>query len=278
MFAKQSFSRLIRSGSFIIPKREMHIESIPMWTGKGDNYAYLITDEPSKTAMVIDPAHPPEVIPVLTSRIESDGIKLAAIINTHHHYDHAGGNDDIRKHFDKNLPIIGGKDCNHVTITPKHREPFKIGDRITVTPLQTPCHTLDSICYFVEDGDQRAVFTGDTLFIGGCGRFFEGTPGQMHTALNEILAKLPDDTKIYPGHEYTKANAKFGVTVSKSEPVQRLLDFAEKNKETQGKFTIGDEKLHNVFMQVEDPEIQKHTGTTNLVGVMGALRELKNNM
>lgn len=67
--------------------------------------------------------------------------------------------------------------------------------------LHTPCHTQDSICYFFEDGDQRAVFTGDTLFIGGCGRFFEGTPEEMHKALNGTLAKLPDDTKVYVSYD-----------------------------------------------------------------------------
>lgn len=65
------------------------------------------------------------------------------------------------------LPIIGGRDCHSVTATPKHEETFKIGERISVKALHTPCHTQDSVCYFMEDGDQRVVFTGDTLFIGG---------------------------------------------------------------------------------------------------------------
>lgn len=154
--------------------------------------------------------------------------------------------------------------------------------------LHTPCHTQDSICFFFEDGDDRAVFTGDTLFIGGtvspkhltriqpahrnagCGRFFEGTPEQMDKALNETLAALPDDTKVYvsvsqalqialatadqtrqPGHEYTKGNVKFGVQVVQDEPIKKLESFASSNKQTQGKFTIGDEKKHNVFMRLE---------------------------
>ncbi|KAL1956026.1 hypothetical protein VTO42DRAFT_7841 [Malbranchea cinnamomea] len=255
----------------------MHIESIPMWTGSGNNYAYLISDEPTKDAMVVDPAHPPEVIPVLSSHIHDGKINLKAIINTHHHWDHAGGNDGILKHFGK-LPVIGGKDCQLVTHTPAHGEKFKIGERITITALHTPCHTQDSICYFAEDGDQRAVFTGDTLFIGGCGRFFEGTPQEMHKALNEVLASLPDDTKIYPGHEYTGQNVKFCISVSQSDPIKKLQAYTERHHRTEGKFTIGDEKLHNVFMRVMDPEIQKATGKTNPVDVMGALREMKNKM
>lgn len=183
-----------------------------------------------------------------------------------------------------------------MTKTPSHGETFTIGDSIKVKALHTPCHTQDSICYLFEDGSDKAVFTGDTLFIGGCGRFFEGTPEEMHKALNETLAALPDDTKVYvcsllalgmyvglntdkkfqPGHEYTKANVKFGVKVIQSEPVKKLEAFANKNKQTQGKFTIGDEKLHNVFMRLDDPAVQKATGKTNPVDVMGALREMKN--
>ncbi|KAJ5841240.1 NAD+ kinase [Penicillium rubens] len=242
--------------------RAMHIQSIPMWTGKGNNYAYLVTDEPTKQSVIIDPANPPEVAPELKSQIASGKIDLTAIVNTHHHWDHAGGNGDILKQF-KGLQVIGGKDCASVTKTPAHGEEFKIGDRISVKALHTPCHTQDSICYYMQDGDQRAVFTGDTLFIGGCGRFFEGNAKEMHKALNETLAALPDDTKVYPGHEYTKANVKFCIAVSQTEPIKKLQAFADQNKQTQGKFTIGDEKLHNVFMRVNDPEIQKVTGKTD---------------
>ncbi|THC90064.1 hypothetical protein EYZ11_010480 [Aspergillus tanneri] len=100
----------------------------------------------------------------------------------------------------------------------------------------------------------------------------------MHKALNETLASLPDDTKVYPGHEYTKSNVAFCLTVSQSEPIKKLQAFAEQNRETQGKFTIGDEKLHNVFMRVNDPEIQKKTGKSDPVEVMAALRAMKNAM
>jgi len=140
------------------------------------------------------------------------------------------------------LPIVGGKDCASVTTTPSHNSTFEIGS-IKVTALHTPCHTQDSICYFFEDGSDKAVFTGDTLFIGGCGRFFEGNAKEMHKALNEVLGALPDDTKVYPGHEYTKGNVRFAKKVLDSEAIRRLDDYSQKNKETQGKFTIGDEKV-----------------------------------
>ncbi|KAF8545395.1 beta-lactamase-like protein [Trichophaea hybrida] len=254
----------------------MKIHSIPMWTGSHDNYAYLVIDDKTKDAMVIDPANPPEVLPVLKKFIDSGSISFKGIINTHHHGDHAGGNIRILAEY-PGLPVLGGKDCAAKTTTPAHEETFKIGDSITVTALHTPCHTQDSICYFVQDGDDKAVFTGDTLFIAGCGRFFEGTAEEMHTALNKILAPLPSDTKVYPGHEYTKSNAKFCQSVLDVIHVQKLLQFCESNSETQGKFTISDEKNHNVFMMVDDPRIQQATGQTDPVEVMAKLRELKNN-
>ncbi|KAI0544087.1 Las1-domain-containing protein [Xylaria curta] len=246
------------------------------WTGTSDNYAYLVTDDKSKDAVIIDPAHPEEVAPVLKEAIEAGKINLTAIVNTHHHWDHAGGNKKLLAELGTpNLPIFGGKNCEAVTKTPADGEPWSIGS-IAVKGLYTPCHTQDSICWFMQDGDDKVVFTGDTLFHGGCGRFFEGNAQEMNVALNKTLASLPDDTKVYPGHEYTKSNVKFGISVLQNAAIKNLQSFAESNKETQGKFTIGDEKKHNVFMMVDDPEIQKATGKTDPVEVMAALREMKN--
>jgi len=256
-----------------ITTRAMHIQSIPMWEGTGNNYAYLVSDDKTKEAVIIDPANPSEVLSHLKEKTDA-GFKLSKIINTHHHHDHAGGNEEITKSY--NIPVVGGRDCALVAETPSHNSKFKIGS-INVTALHTPCHTQDSICFFLEDGQDRAVFTGDTLFIGGCGRFFEGTPKEMHKALNEVLAALPDDTKVYPGHEYTKGNVKFAKQVLNNDAIKKLDYYSQANKETQGKFTIGDEKQHNVFMRVTDPELQKLTGKTDPIDVMGALRSMKDN-
>ncbi|ESU13352.1 hypothetical protein FGSG_13072 [Fusarium graminearum PH-1] len=224
----------------------MHIQSIPMWEGSSNNYAYLVVDDKSKDAVIIDPANPPDGQDQLDSYCKHPPL---AELGT------------------PKLDIIGGKDCEGVTKTPGHGETFKLGD-ITFKGVHTPCHTQDSICFFAQDGNDKAVFTGDTLFIGGCGRFFEGDAKEMHKALNERLAALPDDTVVYPGHEYTKANVQFAASISQREAVQSLHSFAENNKVTTGKFTIGDEK---------DPEIQKQTGETEPVAVMAKLREMKNN-
>ena len=177
------------------------------------------------------------------------------------------------------LPVIGGKDCEAVTKTPSHGSTFLIGKNIQVTALHTPCHTQDSICWFMEDksSDERVVFTGDTLFIGGCGKFFEGNGTEMNTALNEVLASLPDDTKVYPGHEYTKTNVKFLKKVDGGNGhVQMLEKFADENKETQGKFTIGHEKMYNAFMRTSSEDMKKVTGKSEPSEVMAALREMKN--
>src|SRR5690606_1644782 len=124
---------------------------------------------------------------------------------------------------------------------------------IEITALHTPCHTQDSICYYAVDKNtsEKAVFTGDTLFIAGCGRFFEGTPAEMHKALNTTLAALPDETKVYPGHEYTKSNIKFGKSVYDGIWEQKCEQLAKEEEITAGKSTIGDEKKWNVFMKVD---------------------------
>ncbi|OAA60433.1 Beta-lactamase-like protein [Niveomyces insectorum RCEF 264] len=300
------------------PIRNMQIQSIPMWVGSSNNYAYLVVDDKSKDAVIIDPAHPEEVVPVLQKAIQAGQINLTAIVNTHHHWDHAGGNEKVvgsvsihlvtsytvhgppltmqRTLLNRpDLPVIGGRKCAGVTRTPPHGEGFQLGQAVAVTGLHTPCHTQDSICWFVQDGADRVVFTGDTLFHGGCGKFFEGSAAEMHKALNVTLAGLPDDTRVFPGHEYTKSNVKFALSVLPSEPVKKLQEFAATHAETQGRFTIGDEKVgfllnggmnpissltiqqHNVFMRVTDPAIQKATGETEPVAVMAKLRELKNN-
>lgn len=253
----------------------MQIKSIPMWTGTGNNYAYMVVDENTREAVIIDPANPPEALPVLKDAIKNDKLNLVSIINTHHHHDHAGGNIEVRDAFDPKPPIWAGKDSEGVTFTPSHGEKLKIGG-IQVTSLHTPCHTQDSICWFMEQDGHRAVFTGDTLFNSGCGRFFEGTAEEMHKALNGILAKLPDDTVVYSGHEYTKANVAFSLSVTQNEATRKLGDFMEAHKESPGQFTIGDEKKHNVFMMLNDPDVYKATGKTDPVEVMAELRKMKN--
>jgi hydroxyacylglutathione hydrolase len=246
-----------------------------MWPTASNNYAYILKDSKTCEAAIVDPAEPKAVLPVLKKAIEAGEIKLTTLITTHHHGDHAGGNKEILSHY-PDLRVIGGKDCDQVKFVPKDGETFKIGE-LVVKGVHTPCHTQDSICFYAEQDGKKAVFTGDTLFVAGCGRFFEGTAEEMHKALNQTLGSLPEDTLTYPGHEYTASNAKFAKTVMPdSQPLRKLIDFCDANEVTCGQFTIGQEKLHNPFMRLDDPVIQKATGEQDAVKVMQALREMKN--
>lgn len=265
---KSSFSKVFQ--------RNMHVEVIPQSWGKGNNYAYLLVDEPSKHAWLIDPSFPEDVNAYIAEK--RPNFELKAIVNTHHHWDHAGGNEHFHKKY-PDLPIIAGKDSELVTYTPSHQEVIDLGDQLSITALHTPCHTQDSICYYVKDSKtgQKGVFTGDTLFISGCGRFFEGTPAQMNTALNEILGKLPKETVTYPGHEYTKGNLNFSKTVLQNEGITKLENFLKLHSVTAGQFTIGDELAFNPFMRLRDPQVLKATAISGDVDVMEKLREMKNN-
>ena len=108
--------------------------------------------------------------------------------------------------------------------------------------------------------------------------FLEADAAQTNKALNETLTSLPDDTKVFSGHEYTKSDVNFLLAISDSDAIKKLQAFAESNKQTQGILTIGDEKVRNVFMKLRDPDILKKTANKGPVGVMDALRELKNAM
>ncbi|PIC47414.1 hypothetical protein B9Z55_006783 [Caenorhabditis nigoni] len=155
-----------------------------------------------------------------------------------------------------------------------------------IRSFSTPCHTSGHICYFVSDPSNESeppvLFTGDTLFIAGCGRFFEGTAPQMDTALNKILKVLPEETLVYPGHEYTVANLKFAAHVEPQNPdVAAKLKWAQEQRE-KGLFTVPstifDEKATNPFMRVvESEEVQKTVETNDPIEGMAKLREMKNN-
>ncbi|ODQ58151.1 hypothetical protein WICANDRAFT_95510 [Wickerhamomyces anomalus NRRL Y-366-8] len=159
-------------------------------------------------------------------------------------------------------------------------EVLKLGDSIEITAIHTPCHTQDSICYYATDKanpDQKFVFTGDTLFTAGCGRFFEGTGEEMDTALNFKLGKLPKDTLVFPGHEYTKGNVKFAVKLLSNNAIQQLEKFVNENEITTGQFSIGDELKFNPFMRLDDEQITSKLKIDSRSLVMDKLREMKNN-
>lgn len=241
-----------------------------------DNYAYLLIDEPSGKAAVVDILDVEKVQAVA----DKEGVSIVAGITTHHHQDHSGGNKTLVSTY-PSIPVYGGFDVPAKTDLVEDGGEFTVGDNIHVRCLATPCHTKDSICFHVTDTSNKSqfggVFTGDTLFLGGCGRFFEGTAEQMHASLSK-LATLPDDTVVYNGHEYTAGNVAFAKTIEPDNPaIGRLFKLAQENKVTTGLSTIGDEKEWNVFMRLDKDAIKRATGAEEPGAVMNKLRELKNN-
>ncbi|KAF8078119.1 Metallo-hydrolase/oxidoreductase [Lyophyllum atratum] len=247
---------------------------------RDDNYAYLLIDQPSNKAAAVDPY---DVLKV-TAAAKQLGVQIVAAITTHHHFDHSGGNKDFAAKY-PDAPIYGGSDkIPALTNLVKDKDEFTLGDNTHIKCLATPCHTQDSISYYATDTADKAqpggVFTGDTLFIAGCGRFFEGTGEEMNRAL-KYLGTLPDATITYPGHEYTASNLSFAQTIEPNNPaIARLAEIVKQNKVTTGLTTIGDEREWNVFMRLGSDAVRSATGAsadTPESVVMDTLREKKNN-
>ncbi|KAJ9113163.1 hypothetical protein QFC20_002055 [Naganishia adeliensis] len=224
---------------------------------RSDNWMYLVVDEASKEGAVVDPYDWQKMLDF----VKDKGVNLE---------NHPHGSS---------IKAYAGFLSPGTNTVVKDKQTFDIAaGNIKVKSLHTPCHTQDSICFFLEDGEgKKGVFTGDTLFQAGCGRFFEGTAQEMHSALT-YLSKLPQDTIVYNGHEYTSGSAKFGQSVEPdNKDIARLQDLVQKsNGCTTGKTTIADELKWNVFMRLDSPAVQKAAGETDPVKVMGKLREMKN--
>lgn len=274
--------------------RKMHVKAIKMrWLTGGVNYSYLLTTQDESRSWLIDPAEAVEVLPELNQKQLHS---IQAIVNTHHHYDHAGGNvamlAALKKETGRSVDIIAGsKTSAGATVIPKHEQHFKLGD-LEITCIRTPCHTQDSICYHVKDVEtnEQAVFTGDTLFTAGCGRFFEGTAEEMDTALNDRILNCVQEsnwssTRVFPGHEYTKGNVDFiRKAIYKNAGDNKAFDaldqFAREHEVTTGHFTLSDELSFNPFMRLEDPFIREVLGDSDCTWsrsqVMNQLRKMKN--
>lgn len=243
-----------------------------------DNFAYLLRPDGERRALVVDPS---EAAPVLAAAAEL-GLEIAGILNTHHHWDHVGGNEELCKKYGK-LEVYGHvSDAERI---PAFSKGVEEGDELSVLGLgfrifHIPGHTLGAVAYVVED----AVFTGDTLFAAGCGRLFEGTPAQMYESLNMKLGSLPDSTRVYFGHEYTVSNLRFATYVEPSnaavmEKAAKVAAQRERGEHTTPS-TIGEERATNPFMRCDSPEIVKRVesalGTDRSPeAVLGAVRAAK---
>lgn len=255
-----------------------------------DNYMYLVIDKLSRQAAAVDPVN----ASAMASAVADHEVDLKAVLTTHHHYDHANGNSDMASMF-PNIVILGGDmRVQALNRTVVHGDTLKVGS-LNIECLSTPCHTKGHICYYVtcdldptsnpdensqEARQERAVFTGDTLFIAGCGRFFEGSSEQMDHNLNVILGGLPPDTRVYCGHEYTVTNLKFALSVEpQNTDIKSKLNWAQHRvakREPTVPSTIGEEKKINPFMRLKKAQVKKFAGENDELEVMTILRHKKN--
>ncbi len=246
-----------------------------------DNYAYLIVDPASYEAAIVDCA---EAEPVLEAARHA-GARLTTVLATHHHYDHVGGNDDLRAAI-PNVRIFGSaEDAPRI---PGITDPVRDGDTVAVGGLRArvifiPAHTSGHVAYYFEDA--HAVFTGDTLFAAGCGRLFEGDAGQMMSSLGR-LAKLPDDVRVFCGHEYTQKNLEFAVSLEPGNPaavdkLARVRRMRAANEPTVPS-TIAEEKATNPFLRTSSAELAMNVrarvpglASNDPVALFAAVRALK---
>jgi hydroxyacylglutathione hydrolase len=172
-----------------------------------DNYAYVF-DDGRGGAVVVDPSEADPVARVVRAR----GGALAAILCTHHHPDHVGGVEELLDAFGAGVPVYGhaseGARIPRLSAPLAHEQTFALG-ALAARALHVPGHTTGALAYVIDD----AVFTGDTMFVAGCGRLFEGTAAMMHHALDEVIGALPPSTRVFPGHEYAEKNLRFAATV-----------------------------------------------------------------
>jgi hydroxyacylglutathione hydrolase len=255
--------------------RMLNLIAIPAFN---DNYVWLIHD--GRSAVVVDPG---DAKPVLDALLEHR-VSLVAILLTHHHADHIGGVPELLQHV--RVPVYGPASENISTVTNPLSEGAQVSIdalSITLSVLDVPGHTRGHIAYV--DHNNGWLFCGDTLFCGGCGRLFEGTPAEMVGSLKKLTA-LPDAMQVYCAHEYTLANLQFALEVEPNNALLQERNRFEKDKRLENKATvpstIGIEKLTNPFLRVDQPTIlnrlmkEKRLQKPEPVAAFAALREWKN--
>jgi len=252
----------------------MKIEIIPCLK---DNYSYIIIDPKNKNTCVVDPSESKPIINFL----EKNNLQLNYILNTHHHYDHVGGNTELKKKYKAKIVGFEG-DCERIPeidIMLKDGEIWK-QDNFEAKVIHIPGHTLGHICFHFYN--ENNLFTGDTLFSLGCGRIFEGTYEQMFASLEKIK-KLPLKTKIYCGHEYTLQNSKFCIIYDSEnqdliKKIQEIKEKLTKNKPTIPS-TLEEELKNNIFLRSGNDKIKTNLNMNNSSSLItfSKLRDLKDN-
>ena len=235
---------------------ELVIRQIP---ARRDNYIYLLRDEASGATAAVDPSDAEPVRQALAA----EGWRLTHILNTHHHNDHTGGNLELKA---ETGCIIVGPRADHdriagIDVDVGDGDTYALGTAVAKV-FDVPGHTRGHIAFWFEGS--RALFCGDTLFIMGCGRTFEGTAAQMWNSLSKLKA-LPPETRVFCAHEYTQANAKFALTVEPNNRdlvarAARIDAMRAENKSTVPG-TLAEEFLTNPFLRADLPALQLAEGS-----------------
>src|SRR3954467_10042874 len=249
---------------------------IRVFTCLSDNFGYLIHDPATGATASIDA---PEAAPIAAA-LEREGWTLTDILITHHHGDHVGGVAELKQKY--GCRVVGPHDKSariaNVDLRAAQGDVVKVGG-LLARGLETPGHTLDHISYVFDS--EKALFAADTLFSIGCGRVFEGNYPMMWDSLLKLRA-LPDDFKLYCGHEYTASNVKFALAVDPDNAAlqERSAEVTRLRAENQPTIPslLGDEKRTNVFLRADEPSIaaRLHMKGADATAVFGELRERKN--
>ena len=217
-----------------------------------DNYGFLLVEPQSGLCATIDTPDGAEI----DKQLQARGLKLTHILNTHHHPDHVGGNMFLKEKYGAQIigPKADAKRIPGIDIALADGDIFKFGE-YDIHLIHTPGHTLGHCAYYVPD--EASLFVGDTIFVMGCGRLFEGTPAQMFTSMAK-LAKLPSETKIYCAHEYTLSNAEFAMTIEPNNLDLQTAVKTAKSRRAQNQptvpTTIATELNTNPFMRAATAE------------------------
>lgn len=252
----------------------LEIVQLPVLT---DNYIYLVHDTVSGETAVVDPALAEPVLDALAER----GWTLNYILNTHHHPDHIGGNLALKQ--STGCKVIGAEADRAripgIDIGIDHGDSIRLGSE-TFDIIATPGHTHGHIVYYCAES--QALFCGDTLFSMGCGRLFEGTAEQLWNSLQSIKA-LPESTRIYCAHEYTKANGNFALTIEPDNPaLQRRLSEVTNlvaKKQPTIPTTLAQELATNPFLREQCERVQQAVNMLDQspIAVFAKIRQLKDN-
>jgi len=245
----------------------MKIITIPALT---NNYSYLIIDEVRAEAAAVDPADPERILQAVLAH----GVRLTSLFITHHHPDHTRGNIDLVSR--KPSLVVFGSDARIPEISYVVREnmPFQLGS-LAVTPYSTPGHTKGSVSYFVTDGHDKALFSGDTLFVAGCGDCVEGDVNELFYSLTKVIATLPPDTNIYPGHEYANKNLSFALNVEPNNEFLQTQFQLARGQSVVVPTTLAQEMTYNPFLRTSEPSVLLNLKVRSPLEAFKRLRTLR---